>query len=266
MSSKPFFATLALTLAAASAARAESPVPPPPPGLTLPAGRLNVAVNLELEMSKGRVGEPVSISPDLSYGVTSDLTVALVHSRVALTGFRAAVGGGLCLTGTDGGCVAVYNNVGAEAWFNVARGRNAAALGGGVHALNLDAGFYGAKLGARFRHTHGKVAVHAQPSVIVAVTEREDNGAGRLNRDTLWVPIQLTYKGTPALTCGLGSGVKGALDNFGDAWQVPLGFMATYAIDPDTTAGASWVFGQVLAGTDDGFDQRGLQLWVNRLF
>lgn len=257
------FFLLALTAAASPAwagDAADTPTPTPAPGLTVPAGRLNVAGNLEIEMSADRVGEPVSISPDLSYGVTSDLTVALVHSRVALTGFRAAVGGGLCLTGTEGGCVAVYNNVGAEAWFNVARGRNAAALGGGVHALDLDAGFYGVKLGARVRHSHGKLALHAQPSVIVAVNERDTS------KDTLWVPIQLTYKVTPALTSGLGSGVKGRLSDFGDAWQVPLGFMATYAVDADTTAGASWVFGQVLAGTDDGFDQRGLQLWVNRLF
>ena len=135
-----------------------------------------------------------------------------------------------------------------------------------MHALNLDAGFYGAKLGARLRHTHGKLAVHTLPSLIVAVTKREDDTGARLNKDTLWIPVQLTYKATPALTAGFGTGVKGPLSGFGDGWQVPLGVMATYAIDPDTTCGASWVFGQAFAGTADGFDQRGLQVWVTRLF
>ncbi|MBE7450564.1 MAG: hypothetical protein HS111_17190 [Kofleriaceae bacterium] len=259
----------------APAAIAESPPDkPPPPGLTLGQGKLNVAVNLELELSQDRVGKPFSISPDVSYGVTPDLTVALVHSRFATTGFRAAAGGGLCLAGDDGGCVAVYNNVGLEGWYSVARGPTSIAVGGGVHALNLDAGFYNLKLGARLRHVAGKLGFHALPSVIVAVTERDDGAGNRLNKDTLWVPVQVTYNLAP-LTVGLGTGVKGALSGFGDAYQIPLGFMALYAVDKTTTVGASWVFGQVISGATnppdpsppvEGFALRGVQLWGSRTF
>lgn len=254
--------TLAVTTTAASADA-------PKPGLTLPAGKLNVAVNLELNMSAEAVGKPISISPDVAYGVTSDLTVALVHSRYGLTGFRANAGGGLCLTGDDGGCPAVYNNVGAEGWYSVARGPLAAAVGAGVHATNLDAGYYHAKVGARVRHTSGKLGVHFSPSLLVALSERD------VSKDSIWLPVMATYKTTPELTLGLGSGLKAPLDGFGDAWQVPLGASAVYAIDPATSLGASWVFGALLGGATNppdpapgvkGLDPRGVQVWGARTF
>lgn len=264
---------LALVLVAGpSLAAAETP---PKPGLTLPAGKVNLAVNLELNMSADRVGKPITIAPDVSYGVTPDLTVAVVHSLFAVTGFRARAGGGLCLTGEDAGCAHVYDNVGAEGWYSVARGPTAIAVGGGVHALSLDGGFYALKLGAKLRHTRGRVALHALPSVLVAVTEREAGGV-RLNKDSLWIPVQATYKATPELTVGLGTGVKLLdLSAAGDSWEIPVGAMVTYAIDPATTVGASWVFGKLAAGVDNppdpapavkGVDIRGVQVWGARTF
>ncbi len=234
------------------------------PGLTLPKGKINVAVNAELELSVDKVAKPLSLSPDVSYGITDALTVALVHSRYATTGFRAAAGGGLCLTGTDGGCVAAYNNVGVEGWHRVPSGTLAVAAGGGLHATNLDAGFYAAKLGLKARYTSGLLAVNALPSVLVAMTEREDATGARLNQDTLWVPVQLTYRAVDAVTVGVGSGIKGPLSGFGDAWQVPLGFMGLYAIDSALAVGASFTFGQIVGGADaTGVDYRGAQAWVS---
>ncbi|MBK9035741.1 MAG: hypothetical protein IPL61_31580 [Myxococcales bacterium] len=260
----------------ASTAAADEASPKPPPGLTLPAGKLNVAVNLEIAMTADQVAKPISISPDVSYGVTSDLTVALVHSRFATTGFRAGVGGGLCVTGTDGGCAEVYDNVGVEGWYSLARGALAVAAGGGAHAVKLHDGFYDLKAGAKIRYAViDKVALHVQTNLLIAVTKREDAAGARLNKDSLWVPVVVTYKATPELTVGLGSGIKGPLSGFGDAWQVSLGALITYAIDPATGVGASWIFGQVLSGATnppapgpavEGFDFRGLQIWGTLMF
>ena len=247
----------------------------PAPGLTLPAGKVNLAVNLEIQMTADKVGKPVSVAPDVSYGVTPDLTVALVHSRFATSGFRAAVGGGLCVTGEDNGCPEVYDNVGVEGWYSLSRGQLAIAAGGGVHAVSLANDFYDLKAGAKLRYTMDKVAVHALPSVFIALTEREDDAGARKNPDQLWVPVQLTYKATGEVTVGVGSGIKGPLSGFGDAWEVPLGAMATYAIDPVTTVGGSWVFGKLVGGAPNppepapaatGVDYRGLQVWGSRTF
>lgn len=129
------FALTALVLAAPLASTA---VAAPP--LTLPAGKLNVALNAELGMNDGAAAEPISLSPDVSYGVSDALTA----------------------------------------------------------------------------------------------------------------------------TKTLGSGIKGPVQGFGDAWEVPLGFMGQYAVDPSLGLGASLVFGKVVGGADaTGFDYRGVQLWAS---
>src|SRR5262245_33174573 len=55
------------------------PPPPPRPGLTLKEGGMLAAVTFEIGLNTGKQLQPVSIAPDLSYGMTSDLTVSLVH-------------------------------------------------------------------------------------------------------------------------------------------------------------------------------------------
>ncbi len=257
--------------APAEAPAAPAPAPAPPPGITLAKATINIAVNLELNVSAEAVGKPVSIAPDVSYGVSDDLTVALVHSTFATTGFRAKAGGALCLTGKDNGCVGVYNNVGAEAWYSLARGPLAVAAVGGFHALNLDAGFYDLKVGAKLKYTAGKVAVISQPSVLVGLTKRKVADVAT-NKDTLWIPVQVTYKVSAPVTVGVGSGLKGPLQGFGDGWQVPLGFMGQYAVNKQLGVGLSWTFGALVGGATNlpdpapaakGIDPRGLQLWAS---
>jgi hypothetical protein len=237
---------------------------PPKPGLVMPKGKVNLAVNVEISTSSDAVGEPVSIAPDASYGVTPDLTVMLVHSTFLTTGFRGAAGKGLCVTGTDAGCAELYDNVGAEAVYQVVRGELQVAADVGFHALGLDAGFYAAKLGAKLRYTAGKLAFNAMPAVYVAATERGTDVGEQ--RDTYWVPVQAVYKATPELAVGLGTGIKGSLEQAGDSWNVPLGCMATYALSPQLSAGASFVFGKLLAADavadPKGVDQSAVQLWV----
>lgn len=249
-----------------------APTPPPPGALTLRAGAFQIAATFELEASANKVGKPFSLAPDLSYGVTSDLTVAVLHSKYALTGFRAAAGGALCLAGSENGCAAVYNNVGGEAWYTLARGPATAAIVAGVHAVDLDRGFYDVKLGAKARYTAGALAIITQPSVLIAASKRTDDAGARLNKDLLYVPIVATYKVAPPIALGLGTGIKGPLSGFGDAWQIPLGFLVQYTVSPALGCGASWVFGQLLGGATNppdpapavkGPDLRGVQVWAS---
>jgi hypothetical protein len=232
----------------------------------LPEGKVNLAVNAEVGMSKGAAVEPLALAPDVAYGVSDALTVALVHSRFATTGFRAAAGGGLCLSGTDGGCPNFYDNAGAEAWYRLGDGSIALAAVGGVHAISFDGGFYAAKLGLKARWSSGALALQTLPSVFVAVTERSaETAAGtRVFPDRLWLPVQVMYRVATDVTVGAGSGLKGPLQGFGDAWQVPVGAMVQYAVDPSMGLGASLVFGQVVGGGDaTGVDYRGVQVWLS---
>ena len=261
-----------VVLAPASLALAQPAAPPPAkPGVTLPAGALEVSANLEINMSAEAVGKPSSLAPDVAYGVSDALTVALVHSTYGITGFRARTGRGLCLTGEDNGCPAVYNNVGAEAWYQLGGGSLALAAVAGIHALNLKGDdWWSAKLGLKLRYpVTPALAIVSQPSVFVAITSREV-GDVRVNDESLWIPVQAVYKVTPAVSVGVGSGFKsGRLSDLDVTWEVPLGVMATYKVDPALSFGASWVFGALLGGAEDvdgmpgktGLDPRGLQLW-----
>jgi hypothetical protein len=271
-----------LVLAAAAPAAAEgvaAPIAAPvkaAPGLTLREGQISLAVNLEVEMTADKGAQPLSIAPDVAVGVTDDLTLALVHSKFATTGFRAAVGGGLCVTGTDDGCAHAYDNVGLEGWYAVTRGRLAVAAGGGLHALRLDDGWYALKVGLKVRATAagGKLAVSALPSVLVAVSERDPMAPAKPNKDRLWIPVSAMYKLTGKIAAGLGTGLKGPISGFGDAWEVPLGVLGQVTVDPRITVGASWVFGAMIGGATNpdaplpplkGPDLRGLQVWVSYL-
>ncbi len=257
------------SIGAVSPAHAQVAPPPRAPSLTLPAGRLNVVATVEVEATAAKAGKPTSVAPDVSYGVTDSLTVSLVHSTFAVTGFRGGAGRGLCLTGEDRGCVRAYNNVGAEAMYSLARGALSVAAVAGVHATNLDAGFYAAKAALRLRVQRGPWSVLAVPSVLVALNDRDATPA---NKDQLFAPVLLMYKAAPQLSFGFGSGLKGPLDGLGDAWEVPLGTLVTYAVSPRLGLGTSLVFGKFFGGADDppapaaaatGPRYRAVQAWAS---
>lgn len=261
----------ALAGEAVTAPQPEAPQPQPRPGsLTLPQHTWLLTLTVEIESSTDRLAKPVAVAPDVAYGATDHLTLSVVHSKFAVTGFRAVTGGGVCL-GEDAACAHVYNNVGAEATYALRNGSPAIAAVVGVHAMDLDAGFYDAKLGARLRYNRGRAALTALPSVLIAMTERTDEMGARRNKDLYYVPLLATYKVVPALTLGLGSGIKGSLNDLGNTWELPLGVVATYAVNRQITLGASFVFGKLIGGADDppspapaatGPDFRGTEVWI----
>src|SRR4051812_49216493 len=92
------------------------------PQLTLPKGRVVLDVYVPINLSDTQAFKPVSISPDLWYGVDDKLTVGLVHSSGGASGFIGTPKTALCLTGTDNGCDKVYNNVGLDARYQLKPG------------------------------------------------------------------------------------------------------------------------------------------------
>lgn len=227
-------------------------------GLTLGAGKINLTLTAEVNVSKDAVAKPLSIAPDVSYGVNDKLTVSLVHSTFMTTGFRGKAGAGLCLTGDTKGCPNVYDNVGAEALYAVKDGPLSVGVGGGVHALSLDAGFYDLKVGAKLRYATGPLTFTSAPSLFVGLTERD------LNKERIYLPIAAQFKVGTALAVGASTGINGPIDGFGDNWQVTLGASVTYAVQPALTLGSSFVFGKLLGGADaTGVDFRALQIWAS---
>ena len=256
-----------------------APPAPPPPSMTLKQGGLLVMLNIEINMTNKSEFKPTSIAPDISYGVTDDLTVALIHSNAAMTGFRGAAGAGVCITGDMNGCPVVYENFGLEGLYSFMKGPFAIAGNLGLLGLSLkpaspSAYDFDIKAGAKMRYTAGKIYVLFLPSVWIGLTNREVDVAGmsvKLNRDQLWLPASVWFKALPVLDIGLATGIKGPLDNFGGEFTIPLGVLATYAITKQIGVGVSWVFGKVAGGDDvvdamgnktTGFDARAMHVWA----
>jgi hypothetical protein len=231
----------------------------PKSGIALKRGGLTVTLTLEASLSKDSEFEPASIAPDISYGVADGVTLSVVHSGFATTGFRGGFGPGVCVTGTDGGCAKVYNNAGVEALVDIVRGDFALAGLAGVHALSFDPQFIDAKVGLQSLVRAGKVTVTFNPSVFVGITERD---AG--NKGGLFFPASLGVAIAKPVFAAVGTGFAGPIDSFGDGWSYRLGFLLRYRIAKPLFVAASLTFPKVAGGdavTGTGFDARTLNFW-----
>jgi hypothetical protein len=239
--------------------------------LTLPPGGLFVQLDLEANLAKSAVAKPFSIAPDVSYGVTNDLTLSLIDSTFGTTGFRGGTGDGLCVSGTSNGCAHLYNNVGGEAMYSLATGDAPIAVVAGLYSLNLDQSFVDLKLGLKTKFSAGAFALLFNPSIYFGLNDRD---AMVPNVDQLYLPVGVSYKVSPLLAVGLGSGIKGPANDFsrfGKAWAVPLGVNALVTLDRAFAVGAAFTFGKLTGApalsdatpSQTGADFRALHLWLN---
>ena len=246
---------------------APMPATPSAPGLTLPEGNILLALTVESSVGSGdAMFAPVSFAPDLSYGATSDLTLSLVHSYAALTGFRGASGAGVCMSGEENKCRSVYSDVGVEGLYSLTRGAVQLAANGGVLVTSVDPWHTDLKLGAKTKLVApgGRLYALSSPSVWYAL---DDRGNRVVPHDhMLWVPVSAWAKATPNFACGVASGIKGPLEELGDKYSIPLGAAIQGTIDSGVVLGASFVFGKVWGGAevpDPGWDARSVHVWLS---
>lgn len=266
---------------AVDAAAEPAPAMEPPPkkpagGWTNKKGQLVLMLNGEFNLSTDKAFKPVSVSPDLSVGVTDKLTVAIEHSTFALTGFRGAAGSGLCVTGEDNGCPSVYRQGGLELIYSVAKGPTAVAIDGGIIIKDLRPASSSkldtiGKIGAKYKFSAGAFSLVTTPSLWIGLSNRSVTGTDglstKLNKDQLWFPVSGWVKPIPALSLGLASGIKGPLSKFADAYTVSLGVLAQVAVSKHLQLGTSFFFGAVTGGDavknpEPGTDGRFLQVWA----
>lgn len=231
----------------------------------LPRGVASAQLTFELDMSVGRTLAPSSVAPDIAVGVTDDLAIAVVHSGAALTGFRGSAGWGLCMS--EASCRSTYTAGGVEATYGISRGTFEVALNAGLLWTRIEPTVReDIKLGLKLRIGGRRIYSLLAPSVWLALDERDDPMAP--HGDQLWLPASAWIKVASPLAVGIGSGVKGPLDQFPDRMLVPLGALLQYALDPHISVGASLVFGKLAGGSavmDTGIESRFLQIWITAL-
>lgn len=167
------------------------------------------------ETSLTDVGTPISIAPDLWYGLSDKLTIGAVHSSRASTGFLGGTDEGFCVTKQAGGCEAFYSTAGIDARLQLKDGGVSLAADTGLHARDLLPLQLALKLGAIARWHSGGLAVEASPSLFLGLTNREtsgDTGGGaQFNTDWIYLPVTALYS-LGALAIDLQAGVSAPLE------------------------------------------------------
>ncbi|HEY0251448.1 MAG TPA: hypothetical protein VGC41_07960 [Kofleriaceae bacterium] len=211
----------------------------------LPQGKILINAELGIDLSSDLVGKPVSLSPDIWYGATPDLTIGLVHSGEGATGLMASsVGTSLCLTGSDNGCAHVYNNVGLEGRYRLMR------------PLSVDAGLYigsisdpfqlAVKIGAAGRWNWDKVGLELAPSIFIGLTNRDEAGSGA-NTEVLYVPATIGYMVAPKVDIAFQAALVLPFTDTSDTYRVPLALGVRFAATPQLGVGLAFSFPALIA-------------------
>ncbi len=209
--------------------------------LALPAHKFVVNGFLETNLSKDAAFKPVSISPDLWYGITDEATIGLVHSDVGSTGFLGGVGDSLCVTGKSNHCRSVYPNVGIDLRYRLMA---PLVLDAGIFARNTDPFQMAIKIGLGARWRFGRLALEAQPNLFFGLNKRSE---GMGNKDWLSIPITVSYEVVDKLDVSLQTGVQLQFEDAGDNYRVPLALAARYQFTREFNLGLAFALPQLIA-------------------
>lgn len=212
--------------------------------VTLPEHKVFVSIAAQSDLTSGAMGDMVSLAPDLAFGVTDDLTVALVHSVATATGFWSGhSNGSFCIAGEA--CGKLYNNGALLAKLGLVRGRVAVAALGGV-IYNIDPARVGLGAGAEALYPIGKLGLHFKPTIYIGLNDRD---AMVPNREFVNLPVSVLHATTSSLQLGIQTGVAAPLDGFAGAYRVPVAVMGNYGFAAGMSANLAFSFDRV-AGAD----------------
>jgi len=230
-------------------------------GVQGPAGMVSARVLLDINLSDGLAGKPISLAPDLYYSVTDKLQFGLLHEGPM--GWQTRPGPGICFSGKNDGCPKVYDNVGFDVMYGLAFGDFHLSAHGSLFVNSFDTGSTSVAVGlAGKAHLSERVAVFFDPKIAIAVSER-DSG----NDDALYIPVELEYQVAPRTAVKLLTGLLGGFTNFGDNYQIPLGVGLVQNLNKHFDLGARFSFDNLLGSQVDGgpgrADARSLAILLN---
>jgi hypothetical protein len=237
--------------------------------LTLPNGQALLDAFVGVNLASGAVGKPFSLSPDLWYGATDDVTVGLVHSGLGTSGFIGKADTSLCLAGESNGCGKVYPNVGVDVRYKLTTGGFALAANGGLYILAFDPFQLAIKLGIAGRWHSGKLAIELTPNVFLGLTNRSPAPmmvgmmmvTAPANQEVLNLPVTALYSLVPKLLLAVQTGAVLPLENLGDGFAIPLSIGSLLqATDSFSLSVAFSLPFLASGGTQSGFDARTLTI------
>lgn len=241
--------------------------------MTLPKGRVLVQAFLEMNLSTDAAFKPVSLAPDVWYGLKDDISVGITHSASGSGGFYGGVGNSLCLTGDENGCGGLYRNLALLGRYSLIDTGLGLAVGGGLIISDIDPFTVGLQVGAvgRWEHKPLKLAVVAQPSVYLGLNRREGDVVADVggNTESIALPVAVLYDVDAKLSVGVQTGVTLGLEDVASQWVLPLSAGARYLVTSGIWAELVLSLPTLVTGADPGpgaFDNRVLTLGSGTVF
>jgi hypothetical protein len=227
-------------------------------GVQGPAGLLTLRLNLLVDASAGTFGKPTSLAPDFYYAVSDTVQIGVIHTGPM--GWQTEPGVSLCLTGSGtGGCPKVYDNVGFDFMYGLLYGDFHLSLHSSLFLYRISDPtlvMWTVGLAGKFHFTDA-VALFFDPQVGIALTNRDGNN------EQLFLPVELQFQATSAVSVKVLSGVSGQLSALGDTARVPLGLGVVANLNSSLDLGLRFSFDNLLgpqATSVSRTDQRSLGL------
>ena len=226
--------------------------------MTMPKGAIVIDAFLQFNLSDSAVGKPITLTPDVWYGVNDDVTVGLVHSSLGATGVLGSIASGgsadaLCLTGSGSGCTSIYNKVGGDVRYRL---KAPFAFDGGIYANSISPFHLSLKVGIDGRWRFDKISVEVQPNLFIGVTGRGD---ARANADVLTLPGTASYMIDPKIELAGQLAIVVPFENTGTLYAVGLAVAARYHPEPRYGVGLIFALPAVVGGGSlTGVDARTL--------
>ncbi|MEO8703798.1 MAG: hypothetical protein ABI867_27355 [Kofleriaceae bacterium] len=222
--------------------------------LVLDEAHVAASLMLEVELADGARYSPISLAPDLWYGLTRRWTIGLVHSNQSVD--RIAAGASVCIRRSDDSCDLAYHGGGVDVRWAWRDGALAVAPRTRFLVRDFDPWKPALTAGALARWTRGRFAITADPYLQLGIVNR-DLG----NRATANVPIWLAVQPTCRWLVALHTGIDGELATWRDGWHVPVGLVVQVRAVAGFEIGLEAGFPSLL-GPQNDFKRRALMLGV----
>lgn len=234
--------TLAVLLVVGSSTAASAE--PRAGALVLDDGEVAAELVIEASLDKSHVWDPVSIAPDLWWGVLPGLTLGVIHSDASLDQLTA--GASLCIHHSDLTCGKTYRGSGLDVTWSAIEGALALAPRARFVVRDLDPWKPAVTLGALVRWRHRDFAITSDPYLRLGLANQ-----ARGNRAAVVVPVWISQRLTYELELALHTGFDSELAVIRDGYHIPIGLVARYTLTAHLEVGLEAGFRSAVGAQND---------------